>query len=71
MPDGILDEIGNVINIKFLHDTGPVGVHGTHADIELPGYLAARLPLGNHDQYIVFPPGEQLVPAGESARVGM
>ena len=61
--NGVLDKIGDLVQLELLHDVVPMGFHRSDADVQMLGDLAAGPSLGDELQDLALSEG-QLVGEG-------
>src|SRR5439155_79738 len=66
-PNRVTDEARRLVDLELLHDPGPVGLRGLHADPEELGDLLGRLAFGHQLQHLPLARGERV---GRYVRLG-
>jgi hypothetical protein len=55
LADGVLCQLGNIVEVELFHQLPPVGLNGLDADVEVGGNLLGGPALGNELQHLPLP----------------
>ena len=58
LTNGVADQIGGLVDIELVHDSGAVAVRGFYADAEAGGDFLGRIALGDQGNYLTFAIGQ-------------